>query len=171
MVLTDLSGLKNQHQNNTNYKMKITNVLLAAAATAMFSFSAQAVDRLYVNDITVDNYEVKQLPVMFENDGDVKMLQFKVTIPAGFQVNGNPSFNTEVVTDEFMMPKIWAEDQPDGTTLVQANILSIDSSLTFKAGDAAVCYIPIQAKTGTLDEGGSEALSIFDIRYCFFECV
>lgn len=143
--------------------MKITNVLLAAAATAMFSFSAQAVDRLYVNDITVDNYEVKQLPVMFENDGDVKMLQFKVTIPAGFQVNGNPSFNTEVVTDEFMMPKIWAEDQPDGTTLVQANILSIDSSLTFKAGDAAVCYIPIQAKTGTLDEGGSEALSIFDI--------
>lgn len=144
--------------------MNFTSKLLAAGVVlsgAMFSFSAEAVNRIYINDFTIDSYEVKEVQVMLENTDPAAQTRCHVILPEGLELVGEPTVNTERFPGYMTNAKV--STTSDGKVDILINCLTPVPN-TFLAGNSAMATFSVTAKEGMLNEESTETINIEGIE-------
>ena len=146
--------------------MNFTSKLLAAGVVlsgAMFSFSAEAVNRIYINDFTIDSYEVKEVQVMLENTDPASQTLCHVVLPQGLEIAGDPTVNNERFPKPTYRTQAKVTPLSDGRTDVYIACLTF-KTVTFTEGNLPMATIPVIAKEGMLDKESTEQIEINKIE-------
>ena len=70
--------------------------LLLLAMALLGGTAADAANRLYIDDFTIESYDARRVNVMFDFDDDIAALNFDVVLPEGLTMVGEPVKNPDV---------------------------------------------------------------------------
>lgn len=141
------------------------NIFKSAAAAALMctSLAVMADNTVYINDFTISDYEVTEVPVYLENTENLWNADWRITLPAGVQVNGTVKQANRLPAAYQKHVKV--TPKADGTTEIYFLYATIDfTKKTFISPDnSPVAYIPVQAAPGALDKDATETIKVWDI--------
>ena len=70
--------------------------LLLLTMALLGGTAADAANRLYIDDFTIESYDARRVNVMFDFDDDIAALNFDVVLPEGLTMVGEPVKNPDV---------------------------------------------------------------------------
>ena len=136
--------------------MKLLNKILKASLASLALLSTvtvSAVNRIYVEPLTVSNYEVTELKVMIETDKAATGAQLDLTLPEGLVFADGKSSWTSV--PEYK--DIFANAM--NVTGQSARILLMDMSAVIKTGTSQAGVVKVKAATNALDENAVKQIT------------
>ena len=136
--------------------MKLFNNILKASLASLALLSTvtvSAVNRIYVEPLTVSNYEVTELKVMIETDKAATGAQLDLTLPEGLVFADGKSSWTSV--PEYK--DIFANAM--NVTGQSARILLMDMSAVIKTGTSQAGVVKVKAATNALDENAVKQIT------------
>ena len=136
--------------------MKLLNKILKASLASLALLSTvtvSAVNRIYVEPLTVSNYEVTELKVMIETDKAATGAQLDLTLPEGLVFADGKSSWTSV--PEYK--DIFANAM--NVTGQSARILLMDMSAIIKTGTSQAGAVKVKAATNALDENAVKQIT------------
>ena len=143
--------------------MKLFNNILKAslASLALLStISVSAVNRIYVEPLTVSNYEVTELKVMIETDQAATGAQLDLTLPEGLVfADGNNSWTSVPAYKDFFANQMSTKGQT-------ARLLLMDMTPSVKVGVNEAGTIKVKAAPNALDENAVKQIT-FDSKVTY----
>ena len=136
--------------------MKLFNNILKASLASLALLSTvtvSAVNRIYVEPLTVSNYEVTELKVMIETDKAATGAQLDLTLPEGLVFADGKSSWTSV--PEYK--DIFANAM--NVTGQSARILLMDMSAVIKTGTSQAGTVKVKAAPNALDENAVKQIT------------
>ncbi len=136
--------------------MKLLNKILKASLASLALLSTvtvSAVNRIYVEPLTVSNYEVTELKVMIETDKAATGAQLDLTLPEGLVFADGKSSWTSV--PEYK--DIFANAM--NVTGQSARILLMDMSAVIKTGTSQAGTVKVKAAPNALDENAVKQIT------------
>ena len=135
--------------------MKIFNNILKASLASLALLSTvtvSAVNRIYVEPLTVSNYEVAELKVMVECDEPVNGVTLDLWIPEGLSfANGNNSFTKDAAYKDFNMTKFQVGAQHQGDHFAKLFFAKMPLK-NIEAGIHQIGTISVKAEENVLAE-------------------
>lgn len=115
--------------------MLLTMALLGGTA-------ADAANRLYIDDFTIESYDARRVNVMFDFDDDIAALNFDVVLPEGLTMVGEPVKN----------PDVFAQGQTLQFNPANNRVLVVSmQKRTFIGKSGVLCSFNVQAQPGMLE--------------------
>lgn len=115
--------------------MLLTMALLGGTA-------ADAANRLYIDDFTIESYDARRVNVMFDFDDDIAALNFDVVLPEGLTMVGEPVKN----------PDVFAQGQTMQFNPANNRVLVVSmQKRTFIGKSGVLCSFNVQAQPGMLE--------------------
>ena len=135
--------------------MKIFNNILKASLASLALLSTvtvSAVNRIYVEPLTVSNYEVAELKVMVECDEPVNGVTLDLWIPEGLSfANGNNSFTKDAAYKDFNLTKFQVGAQHQGDHFAKLFFAKMPLK-NIEAGIHQIGTISVKAEENVLAE-------------------
>ncbi len=144
-------------------KNSLVSKLMLAALMLVGAKAMTAGTRLYIEPIAIDNYEPKEVAVMFEHDGTMGAGQFDMYLSSSLQFTPTgdkyePYFvvlNPEYVGNGHAPVQNYVKME-DGREMMRVMIVSNNREL-FKKESGVLCRIKVQAREGMLDKDAEKA--------------
>ena len=135
--------------------MKLLNKILKASLASLALLSTvtvSAVNRIYVEPLTVSNYEVTELKVMVECDEPVNGVTLDLWIPEGLSfANGNNSFTKDAAYKDFNLTKFQVGAQHQGDHFAKLFFAKMPLK-NIEAGIHQIGTISVKAEENVLAE-------------------
>lgn len=104
--------------------------------------AADAANRLYIDDFTIESYDARRVNVMFDFDDDIAALNFDVVLPEGLTMVGEPVKN----------PDVFAQGQTLQFNPANNRVLVVSmQKRTFIGKSGVLCSFNVQAQPGMLE--------------------
>lgn len=136
--------------------MKLFNNILKASLASLALLSTvtvSAVNRIYVEPLTVSNYEVTELKVMIETDKAATGAQIDLTLPEGLVFADGKSSWTSVPEYKGIFANAM------NVTGQSARILLMDMSAVIKTGTSQAGTVKVKAVPNALDENAVKQIT------------
>ena len=136
--------------------MKLFNNILKASLASLALLSTvtvSAVNRIYVEPLTVSNYEVTELKVMIETDKAATGAQLDLTLPEGLVFADGKSSWTSVPEYKGIFANAM------NVTGQSARILLMDMSAVIKTGTSQAGTVKVKAVPNALDENAVKQIT------------
>lgn len=122
--------------------------------------TVSAVNRIYVEPLTVSNYEVTELKVMIETDQAATGAQLDLTLPEGLVfADGNNSWTSVPAYKDFFANQMSTKGQT-------ARLLLMDMTPSVKVGVNEAGTIKVKAAPNALDENAVKQIT-FDSKVTY----
>ncbi len=116
--------------------------LLLLAMALLGGTAADAANRLYIDDFTIESYDARRVNVMFDFDDDIAALNFDVVLPEGLTMVGEPVKN----------PDVFAQGQTLQFNPANNRVLVLSmQKRTFIGKSGVLCSFNVQAQPGMLE--------------------
>lgn len=116
--------------------------LLLLAMALLGGTAADAANRLYIDDFTIESYDARRVNVMFDFDDDIAALNFDVVLPEGLTMVGEPVKN----------PDVFAQGQTLQFNPANNRVLVVSmQKRTFIGKSGVLCSFNVQAQPGMLE--------------------
>ncbi len=116
--------------------------LLLLAMALLGGTAADAANRLYIDDFTIESYDARRVNVMFDFDDDIAALNFDVVLPEGLTMVGEPVKN----------PDVFAQGQTLQFNPANNRVLVVSTQKrTFIGKSGVLCSFNVQAQPGMLE--------------------
>lgn len=136
---------------------------LALGAITTWSLAAGAENKVYIEDFTIDNYEVKTVPVIIENDEVTSNVQVDIILPDNLEMAGTNPVNV----DAFATPGVTFAPQQlvyrSKDKLWRLGLVNFDTTKGFEAGTRTIIELNVRAKEGALDTNSTANIGVFAI--------
>lgn len=116
--------------------------LLLLTMALLGGTAADAANRLYIDDFTIESYDARRVNVMFDFDDDIAALNFDVVLPEGLTMVGEPVKN----------PDVFAQGQTLQFNPANNRVLVVSmQKRTFIGKSGVLCSFNVQAQPGMLE--------------------
>lgn len=116
--------------------------LLLLAMALLGGTAADAANRLYIDDFTIESYDARRVNVMFDFDDDIAALNFDVVLPEGLTMVGEPVKN----------PDVFAQGQTLQFNPANNRVLVLSmQKRTFIGKSGVLCSFNVQTQPGMLE--------------------
>lgn len=116
--------------------------LLLLTMALLGGTAADAANRLYIDDFTIESYDARRVNVMFDFDDDIAALNFDVVLPEGLTMVGEPVKN----------PDVFAQGQTMQFNPANNRVLVVSmQKRTFIGKSGVLCSFNVQAQPGMLE--------------------
>ncbi len=119
--------------------------LLFALVAILTVAQANAENRLYIDNFTINGPEPRTVAVMLDNSDEVAGLQFNIVMPEGIKMVGEPRRNQE----RFAPGQNMSYSASRGLFMVTSG-----SGKSFVGNSGVICWIDVQASNEALAAGG-----------------
>lgn len=138
-------------------KKTLVPKLMLTAMALICAMAASAASKLYIDPVVFDDYEVREIPVTFEHDGNMGALQFDIVLSKSLEfadkadapaITRNAAF---LADGQIMATRLYTEDDFVNNQRARVMVTSTRGNL-FPEKKGVVAYVRIKAKDNALDK-------------------